>query len=136
MYVNNLLHKVQLHVSAIENGHLQDVHEIRSKQLYYIYYVVYIVGVGSEVGTRSRMSLEVGRCGYMGMLLFYTMSMLIQLSYYVDKYIRSILGIKVLSHEVNRQGRKTNHSPKSSAEHKYDRSCNSAVLHVSTGGPR
>ena len=27
--------------------------------------------------------MEVGRCGYMEMLLFYIMSMLIQLSYYV-----------------------------------------------------
>ena len=27
--------------------------------------------VGGEVGTRSRMYLEVGRCGYMGKLLFY-----------------------------------------------------------------
>ena len=29
------------------------------------------------------MCLEVGRCGYMGMLQFYIMSMLIHLSYYV-----------------------------------------------------
>jgi len=28
------------------------------------------------VGTRSRMCLEVGRCGHMGMLLFYIVSML------------------------------------------------------------
>jgi len=43
------------------------------------------VWVGGEVGTRSRMCLEFGRCGYMGMLLFYIVSMLIWLSYYVCK---------------------------------------------------
>jgi len=32
-----LLHKVQLHVSALDNGHLQVVHEIPSKQLYETY---------------------------------------------------------------------------------------------------
>ena len=45
--------------------------------------MLYIVGVGGEVGTRSGMCLEVGRCGYMGMLLCYNMSMLIWLPYYV-----------------------------------------------------
>ena len=35
------------------------------------------------MGKRSRMCLEDGRCGHVGMLLFYIMSMLIQLSYYV-----------------------------------------------------
>ena len=39
-----LFHKIQLHVSALESGHLQVVHEILSKQLYYIYYVLCIVG--------------------------------------------------------------------------------------------
>jgi len=29
-YVDNKLHKVQLHVSALDNGHLQVVHEIVS----------------------------------------------------------------------------------------------------------
>ena len=33
--------------------------------------MLYIVGLGGEVGTRSRMCMEVGRCGYMGVLLFY-----------------------------------------------------------------
>jgi len=32
-----LLHKVQLHVSALDNGHLQVVHEILSTQLYETY---------------------------------------------------------------------------------------------------
>jgi hypothetical protein len=31
------LHKVQLHVSALDNGHLQVVHEIIIKQLYKTY---------------------------------------------------------------------------------------------------
>ena len=72
MYEDNLLNKVQLHVSA-----LQVVHEILSKQLYWIYYVLYILGLGGEVGTRSLMFLEVGRCGYTEMLLFYIMSRLV-----------------------------------------------------------
>jgi len=32
-YVKYFLHKVQLHVSALDNGHLQVVHEILIKQL-------------------------------------------------------------------------------------------------------
>jgi len=36
-----LLHKVQLHVSALDNDHLQVVHEILSKQLYETIWVVY-----------------------------------------------------------------------------------------------
>ena len=35
-----LLHKVQLHVSALDNGYLQVVHEILSKQLYETIWVV------------------------------------------------------------------------------------------------
>ena len=38
--------------------------------------MLYIVGLGGEVGTRSRMRLEVERCEYVGMLLFYIMSMI------------------------------------------------------------
>jgi len=40
-----LLHRVQPHVSALDNGHLQVVHESLSKQLYkhtYIYIYIYI----------------------------------------------------------------------------------------------
>jgi len=37
VYLDNILHKVQLHVSALDHGHLQVVHEIRSKQLYETY---------------------------------------------------------------------------------------------------
>ena len=35
-----------------------------------------MVRVGGEVVMRSYMCLEVGRCGYMGVLLFYIMSMI------------------------------------------------------------
>jgi len=46
-YLNHLvLRKVQLHVSALDNGLLQVVHEILSKQLCQIYYVLFIVGLG------------------------------------------------------------------------------------------
>ena len=58
--------------------------------------MLYTVGVGGEVGTRSHMCLKVGRCGYMGVLLFYIMSMLICLSYYVCRnyiYIYAYLNI-------------------------------------------
>jgi len=51
MCIDYLLHKVQLHVSALDNGHLQVVHEIFSKQLC----AVYSGEVGGEVDTRSRM---------------------------------------------------------------------------------
>ena len=40
-----LLHREQLHVSALDNGHLQVVHESLNKQLYkhiYIYIYIYI----------------------------------------------------------------------------------------------
>jgi len=41
-----LLHRKQLHVSALDNGHIQVVHESNSKQLYkYIYiYMGYLYG--------------------------------------------------------------------------------------------
>jgi len=70
------MYKLQLHISALNNGHLQVVHEVLSKQLYYIYYVLYIVG-GWEV-RRHEISYVFGdgRCGYMGMLLFCIVSML------------------------------------------------------------
>jgi hypothetical protein len=48
-----LLHKVQLHVSALDNGHLQVVQEILSKQLYKAIWVVSSGEVGGEVGTTS-----------------------------------------------------------------------------------
>ena len=54
MYVDNILQKVQLHVSALDSVHLQVVHEIFSKQLYGTY-IVYSGEVGGEVVMRSRM---------------------------------------------------------------------------------
>jgi hypothetical protein len=51
------MHMVQLHVSALENGHIQVVREINSKQLYETYNGLYTVGrKGGEFGTRSSMS--------------------------------------------------------------------------------
>jgi len=44
VYIYYLLHKVQLHVSALDNGHLQVIHEILSKQLYGAYYGLFTVG--------------------------------------------------------------------------------------------
>jgi len=38
---------VQLYVSALDNGHLQVVHEILTKQLYKTY-MGYLYGVGKE----------------------------------------------------------------------------------------
>jgi len=50
-----LLHRKQLHVSALDNGHLQVVHESLSKQLYkciYIYIYIYMGYLyGRMVGT-------------------------------------------------------------------------------------
>jgi len=39
-----LQHKVQIHVSALDNGHLQVVHEILSRQLYEAYMVFMFIG--------------------------------------------------------------------------------------------
>ena len=45
--IKYFLHKVQLHVSALDNGHLQVVHEILIKQLYKTYMgCLYGVGRG------------------------------------------------------------------------------------------
>jgi len=48
-----LLHKVQLHVSALDSGHRQVVHEILSKQLCETYMgcIQWGRGVGGEVVT-------------------------------------------------------------------------------------
>ena len=50
-----LLHKLQVHVSALDISHLQVVHEILSKQLYETYMGCIQGEVGVEMGTRSRM---------------------------------------------------------------------------------
>jgi len=47
------MHKVQLHVSALDNGHLQVVYEILIKQLYKSYMGCIYGEVGGKVGTRS-----------------------------------------------------------------------------------
>jgi len=39
--------------------------------------MLYIMGVGGEVGTGTLIYVDFGRCGYMGVLLFYIMSVLI-----------------------------------------------------------
>ena len=50
-----LLHREQLHVSALDNGHLQVVYESHDKQLYkHIYGLLIWGGEGGEVGKRSR----------------------------------------------------------------------------------
>jgi len=66
MYWQNIkyfLHKVQLHVSAFDNGHLQVVHEIFIKQLYKTY-MGCLYGVGEGVKwARDLVSIgKVGRC--------------------------------------------------------------------------
>ena len=68
-----LLYKVQLHVSVLDNGHLQVVHEIISKQVIRDY-IGCIQWVGGEVGTRSRMYHRGCWCGYMGIPLSYITS--------------------------------------------------------------
>jgi hypothetical protein len=50
VYIVFLLHKVQLHVSAPDNGHLQVVNEILSKQLYKLIWAIYIGRVGDLLG--------------------------------------------------------------------------------------
>ena len=52
--VKCFLHKVQLHVSALDNGHLKVVHEILIKQLYKTYMGCLYGEVRGKVGTRSR----------------------------------------------------------------------------------
>ena len=50
-----LLHREQLHASALDNGHLQVVYETLSKQLYKTYIWATYMGYGwGKVGTRSR----------------------------------------------------------------------------------
>jgi hypothetical protein len=54
-YVYYLLHREQLHVSALDNGNLQVVFETFSKQLYKTYiWAIYMGQGGVKVGTRSR----------------------------------------------------------------------------------
>ena len=50
--VEVLLHKIQLRVSALDNGHLQVVHEILSRQLYKTY-MGHIHGAGRRGGVHE-----------------------------------------------------------------------------------
>ena len=71
VYIVFHLHKVQLHVSALDNGHLQVVHEILNNQLYETY-VLYTVGRWEVRWARDLVCvMEVGRCGYMAGLCYY-----------------------------------------------------------------
>ena len=58
-----LLHKVQLHVLALDNGHLQVVLEILSKQLYGLLWAVYSGTVQEVRWARDLICImKVGRC--------------------------------------------------------------------------
>ena len=60
------LRKVQLHVSALGNDHLQVVHEILIKQLYKTYMgCLYRIGRGSSGNEISYLSERLGGVGYM-----------------------------------------------------------------------
>ena len=55
IYIYYLFHRKQLHVSALDNDHLQVVYETLSKQLYKKYiWATYMGQGGGKVGTRSR----------------------------------------------------------------------------------
>jgi len=60
MYLH-LLPKVQLHVSALDNSHLQVVYESLESSYTRFNWAVYSGDVGDEVGTRCRLG-----GGYMG----------------------------------------------------------------------
>ena len=49
-YIYYLLHREQLHVSALDNGHLQVVYETLSKQLYKTCIWAPYMGKGAEGG--------------------------------------------------------------------------------------
>jgi len=71
------LHKVQLHVSALDNGHLQVVNEILSKEIYETYVGCIQWGGRSRGGYEIWYVMKVGWGGYMGTQLLYVMSKLI-----------------------------------------------------------
>jgi len=55
LYIYYLLHREQLHVSALGNGHLQVVYETLVKQLHKTYiWATYMGKGGGKVGKRSR----------------------------------------------------------------------------------
>ena len=67
IYIILLLHNEQLHVSALDNGHLQVVHESLNKQLYKHIYELLVWGRGGgESGHEiSYLSEGLGRVGCM-----------------------------------------------------------------------
>jgi len=59
-WIYYLLHREQLHVSALGNGHLQVVYKKLSKQLHKTYiWAIYMELGGGKVGTRSRICPKV-----------------------------------------------------------------------------
>ena len=66
-----LLLKVQLHVSALNNGHLQVVHDILSKQLYETYMGCIQWGGRGRGGHEISYVSEFGWGGYMPGLCYY-----------------------------------------------------------------
>ena len=69
IYIYYLLHREQLHVSALDNGHLQVVYETLIKQLYKTYVWATYMGLGGEgvKWARDLVSvLKVGWCGLHG----------------------------------------------------------------------
>jgi len=75
IYIYIKLHKEQQHVSALDNGHLQVVHESLSKQLYkhiYIYIYIYMLLICGRWGkvARDLVSVRTVRtCGMSGRLI-------------------------------------------------------------------
>jgi hypothetical protein len=67
IYIYYLLHREQLHVSALDNGHLQVVYETLSKQLYKHVYGLLIWGREGVKWARDLVSvLKVRWCGLHG----------------------------------------------------------------------
>ena len=48
IYIYSLLHREHLHVSALDNGHIQVVYETLSKQLYKAYIWATFMGLGGS----------------------------------------------------------------------------------------
>jgi len=65
--IKYFLHKVQLHVLALDNGHLQVAHEILIKQLYKTYLGCLYGGREGVKWARDLVSVrKFGRCGLNG----------------------------------------------------------------------
>ena len=67
IYIYYLLHREQLHFSALDNGHLQVVYGTLNKQLYKTYiWATYMGKGGGKVGPDLVSVLKVGWCGLHG----------------------------------------------------------------------